>query len=364
MNILPAKLRQIQADLRGGKDVPSESVRELLSWFGVQRRGRLVNRDVRRALRKLALRTEPDFEYEYIDAPLRFVLEELVDNSRTTVTSEPLTEKPPLVAENGLVLSSDVIGEQALVSGATADPTYRIGRLESANTAPLCVKPEDSVTKAVTLMLSHDFSQLPIMANERNVKGIISWRSIGRRMTLGRKCDTVGDCSDPFEVIGRDVSLFAAIPRIVTNEFVLIRGPNGIITGIVTTADISLQFEQLGEPFLLLGEIENHIRLLISDKFTREQLASARDPGDSHREIEDVADLTLGECIRLIEQPDKWATLKLNADRVVFVRQLDEVRNIRNNVMHFDPDGIGPSDHGKLRAFVNFMRILVACGAV
>jgi len=42
----------------------------------------------------------------------------------------------------------------------------------------------------------------------------------------------------------------------VTHEYVLIRAADRRICGIVTTSDLGLQFLQLGEPFLLLGEIE------------------------------------------------------------------------------------------------------------
>jgi hypothetical protein len=67
-----------------------------------------------------------------------------------------------------------------------------------------------------------------------------------------------------------------------------------------------LQFQQLAEPFLLLGEIENHIRRIVGDKFSKEELASVREPGDSNREVTGVADLMFGEYIRLLELPDRW----------------------------------------------------------
>ena len=41
------------------------------------------------------------------------------------------------------------------------------------------MKLDESINLAVTLMLKNDYSQLPIMHSERDLKGIISWSSIG-----------------------------------------------------------------------------------------------------------------------------------------------------------------------------------------
>ena len=66
---------------------------------------------------------------------------------------------------------------------------------------------------------------------------------------------------------------------------------------------------------------------------------SVRD-GDDARTITTVADLNFGEYIKLIEFPNNWEKLNLQIDRTQFVRILHEVREIRNDVMHFDPDGL------------------------
>jgi hypothetical protein len=82
---------------------------------------------------------------------------------------------------------------------------------------------------------------------------------------------------DSHQEISATSSLFKAIPIIVQYQYVLIRDKEGRIAGIVTASDLSLQFQQLAEPFLLLGEIENHIRLIIGDKFSAAELANIRD---------------------------------------------------------------------------------------
>ncbi len=49
---------------------------------------------------------------------------------------------------------------------------------------------------------------------------------------------------------------------------------------------------------------------------------------------------TFGEYIRLLENGERWTKLGLKIDRVKFTEQLRRIRDIRNDVMHFDPDGI------------------------
>jgi hypothetical protein len=121
---------------------------------------------------------------------------------------------------------------------------------------------------------------------------------------------------------------------------VLVRGLDQKITGIVTASDLSLQFQQLAEPFLLLGEIENHVRRVISQRFTLTELESAKDPTDTKRVVTSVADLTYGEYIRLLENQDRWDKLNIAVDRKTCLEKFESARRIRNDVMHFDPDGI------------------------
>lgn len=109
---------------------------------------------------------------------------------------------------------------------------------------------------------------------------------------------------------------------------------------------------------MLLSEIENLIRNMIGNRFTKEELASARDPNDEGRMIEDVSDMAFGEYIRLLQKPDRWGQLLLAVDREIFCENLDRVRQIRNDVTHFDPDGITDRELFELRDFANFLKQL------
>jgi hypothetical protein len=90
---------------------------------------------------------------------------------------------------------------------------------------------------------------------------------------------------------------------------VLVRGPDKRIVGIVTSSDLSAQFQALTEPFLLLSEVENDLRRIIQSKYQPEDLQTAKDPADTSRTIASVHDMNFGEYIRLLENGEQWKKL-------------------------------------------------------
>jgi len=334
-------LNQIAKQLKKGGVRPQRvTARMFIGWFDAQRRS-IGNVDfIRSQLKKHQIVTEPDFEHVYIDSTIGFAL--------------AVAKKAP----------DDSGDEENLIMDVVNDPTYRVGKLASANSLPVSVRPDDPISIAVTLMMAHDYSQLPVMVSERDVKGMITWTSLGGRLALGRDCKHVRDCMVKHRELSYDTYIFTAIDDVIKHEYVLIRDSEQKISGIVTTSDLSEQFRQLGEPFLLLGEIENYIRRMVLDKYTLDELRHACDPADSERTIESVSDLTLGEYLRLVENSSNWQKLAIAIDRGVFVRKLDEIRRIRNDIMHFDPDGIADQDIRRLREFVKIMQNLAGMGVI
>lgn len=336
MSVYEEKLTAIVAQLKKGVAPSRETVRTFLLWFGAERRGYNVVRRVRSALKRHGLTTTPDFEYTWLDGTISF-LTAPVDGSATAPASS---------------------------GTAAADPTFRIGRLEAANKVPNSVKPDATLQQAVTIMLTNDFSQLPVMTGPRELKGMVSWKTIGSRLALKRPCTNVRDAMEPAQVVSADESLFDAIARIASHDYVLVQASDKTYTGIVTASDFNFQFQALAEPFLLVGEIENGLRRILHQKFNLKELEEAKAPGDDGRTIESPNDLTLGEYVRLIEAEKRWKKLKIEIDRVEFLQRLNRVREVRNDVMHFDPDGLSPDDLVFLREFAQFLKRLRDVGAV
>ena len=190
---------RIKRDFDGGAALFSEkvTVREFLSWFGYSRRGKGIVSQIRRMLYEYELWTVPDFEVTWIDAQIS-------------------VEHDPQV-DDGVTASEEQI-----------DPTVRVGAIEAAHRKPTSVKPDAPLSAATTLMLTNDFSQLPVMETDYSVKGMISWQSIGTRLSLGHTCPSVRHCMDSsFPEILISAPLSSAIGNISRQGYVLVRGQEG-----------------------------------------------------------------------------------------------------------------------------------------
>lgn len=248
------------------------------------------------------------------------------------------------------------------------DPTPRLSLLKAANLNEvketgkgkglISVTRDTPINEAITLMILNDFSQLPILSGQRDVDGIISWKSIGRALALGKKCTIVADCKDEVVILNYDEPLFNAVKFILEKDFVLVRQKDKTISGIVTMTDIGEQFISMAEPFLIIEQVENHIRKILDQKFSPEELNLQQTYEEKPKEIKSLSDLTFGHYIKIIEDPKKFEKLRVNVDRSLLVSQLDEVRKIRNDVMHFDPDGITNESLELLRQTLGFLHTL------
>ena len=117
----------------------------------------------------------------------------------------------------------------------------------------------------------------------------------------------------------------------------------------MTATDIAHQFEAISTPFLLLAEIENHLRSLVYKKLTKADIMRACGPEHLPDHISTISELTFGNLVKIFEHLDNWQKLNLQLDRSVFCANLSAVNKIRNEVMHFDPDPITDQDMDKLR---------------
>jgi predicted transcriptional regulator len=357
---IPTELQAVAA-IVGRGEAAATTVRTLISWFwGSKRRGSFVVEAIREALNKLSLKTLPDFEWTYIDGEVRFIS----DTSATKPPDSGITEANPQKSEGSLSADAclsvvDTVEMTDVVSlRLEADPMHRIARLKSAHAEPLSIWPDAEIKKAITLMMKHNYSQLPVMSS-RTLKGVISWKTIGRKLAMGMNSTFVREVIDevqPSQIVSLDASLLEATHLLAMHEFLLVRDVAQRVSGIITAYDFTETFGSLSEPFLLIGEIENHIRNLLNGKFSKTELAEALDPLDVARPINDVSDLNFGGYVRLLQKPGNWANLHLQLDRDTFVSDLDEIREIRNDIMHFDPDGIAEDELKKVREFANLLR--------
>jgi CBS domain-containing protein len=304
------------------------TVREMLRRIGQARRGPRVVRRLEGVLAEAGLRTDPPFTETWIDNPITFL---------------PAT--PRLPSQSGELPAAVEIG-------------MKVASLPSADTEVISVCPNDTIEMAISLMQLHDYSQLAVMTSPHNLKGAITWESVATSRHFQTREVTLSDSIVPHPLVVRyDEELIRVIPLIANPGFAFVRDMRDAISGIITTADLSERFGQLAQPFLALEELEKRLRIIIDHHFSMDQIEAAVDPGDQ-RTIDTVDDLTLGEVQRLLESPDNFERLGWPVDRKVFVKALQGVCQIRNDLVHFSPDPLEEPQMNLLYGFVRWLRML------
>ena len=355
-------------------------VRRLLAIVGQERRGKNVTRAIRRLLGRHRLKCSPDFANVHIDSPVWLTLDpKLGKPSRdgAAQNDEPIgavdlqaVESPAMPIdvdeEIGSHISIDVEDEtdaRETIAGNEIETsegdiateleerevivTIRKG-IPAASRPPMLVRRNEAVNRALTLMIDNDFSQLVVAnSNRARVEGIFSWQSYGQAILAGKCPERVQDCmSHNFAEVNEEKPLFDAVREVLRNHMLVVRSKDNCLCGCVTQLDVAEVFIDLAEPFLFLGQIENHLRDLVERmRLSLQELRSLADERDLTREeVKRVDDLTLGELIRAIQNPEFWQRLGLNHDRKILLDRLERVRKIRNRIMHFDADGIAPAE--------------------
>lgn len=337
---------------------PEITVRTLLKYFGAAKRGSRVVEWIRSELLRRGLVTEPDFAGIWIDAPIRI---KKLQAQPLTSSNLPESSQPPTPTDPGTLVPMAAAEQvqpipQLQQLQKTTDPIRRISLLSAANQPVVSVTPGTPLNKATTIMMLNDFSQLPVLQSEFTCKGVVTWQSIATAAALGNTCTSVNECLVPTQEVSWNMDLLEAIPKIVESGFALVRGQNNKFQGIVTVVDLSLQFKDLSEPFLLLEQIENLLRAKIRKCFDLEKIQQARHSNDTLRDVNDVSDLSFGEYVRLLESADAWPALGFSFERVSFLAKLKEVLELRNEVMHFAPDPLAADDIALLKNFASFLK--------
>ena len=236
------------------------------------------------------------------------------------------------------------------------DPINRLSVLEAASKTPISISRDATLEKAYHLLWKHEFSQLPIMNNEREVLGIISWQSIAKGLIAKKQSSCVKDfMTKDFTILEEHTPLFDAIKEVIKSGVVFVIDKEKKIKGPITPSDLNEQFIEQIEPYILLEQIENFIRLILHDKIVLEDLLKLLSTESELRIILSISDMTFGDYLVIFGNNEMWKLLKLPFVKSDFVNELDEIRKIRNGVMHFHPDRISDSELKLLRKMSNFL---------
>jgi CBS domain-containing protein len=315
-------------------------VRDLLQWWGAERRGYLISQQINAELANHSLSTSPDFEAVGLDA----VVELVGALGHTEIEPEPESPAPAVVSSPAHHSEE----EDAPVLGLT------VGNLRSALTGVVSVSPSATFEEAITEMAINGFSQLPVLAGTRNLRGAVTWESIAR----ARHVDPEAPFSKaiiPAHDVPYDEHLIDVLPLLADYNFVLVRDQTNTIAGIVTANDVAMEYGAMSTPFFLIGEFDQRLRRILAETFPIAHAVALCAP-DGDRTIGSFDDLSIGDYQRILENEDSWKTLGWPLDRKVFVKRIDELRLIRNDLMHFNPDPIPDGAVQKIRHMIALLR--------
>jgi FOG: CBS domain len=314
------------------------TVRELLSWWGAERRGYLISQQVAAELDNHSLSTVPDFEAVNLDAQVSLVIAPTDTESGQEPEKGAATATPTIPAES----------QETHIIGLT------VGNLPSALSGVVAVSPSATFEEAITEMAVNGYSQLAVLAGTRNLRGAITWESIAR----ARHADSNAPFSKAI-IKARDVTydqhLIEVLPLLAEFDFVLVRDQTNTIAGIVTANDVAAAYGAMATPFFLIGELDQRLRRILSETFEVEYAAKLCAPDDD-RDITSFDDLSIGDYQRILQNRDAWELLGWPLDRNVFVKRIDELREIRNDLMHFNPDPIPDDAVHKIRHMIALLR--------
>lgn len=363
---VPRELLDAAATVRRGEPV-AVSVRTLLAWFHHAQRGGAVVTAIDDALRACDLSTTPDYARAWIDDAVGLVPRRAV--VMATLPTSPFEEQAGAVAASDRPAEPD---DAFALAGATSmekppggvvpvgrDPVQRVGALAAANRPLSSILPSESLLGAFTVMNLRDLAHLAIAdRDQRRAFGVITWPSLSR--VLMERADPGAiravDCASPVRVCNHDEDLFEVARKVQQDGCVLVRGREGRLHGPLALRDLAEIFGEQLEPFVLAGEVERTLRDVVEAALPEAAAAMRERRPPSLRN----APLGLGECQAILREPARWEELILPMDRARFIAELDNVREIRNDLVHFNPDGVDAGEVKRLRAFAVALRTLTA----
>ncbi|PWU54778.1 hypothetical protein DLJ47_11770 [Micromonospora sp. S4605] len=306
------------------------TIRELLGEWGASRRTSSAVNVIHRDLAENGLTTTPSFTEGWIGSRVKVVKSGAeADDSTSETAAEKLLEEEE--------------GPDSTVEEATDDDdipdkpfTLRFGNLLRSDAAVASVKPNDSIARAQTLMLGHNFSQLAIVDEHGTFHGAVSWESIAKAQMTYQTVSTAVQAKRPAPLAAYDDLVLPRIDEISSQGFIFVRSRDGkSIAGIVTAADLTNRFGEIARPFTMIEECERRLNRRVKARIPAQEIRAATNNRHSSADT-----LTFGSYKHVLAEETRFHLLDWPLDHTQFVQQVAAVANIRNRMMHFSPDPI------------------------
>jgi CBS domain-containing protein len=235
---------------------------------------------------------------------------------------------------------------------------YQVQQLIEGKGMPVCVTKDDTVTKALSLMIEHDFSQLPVVKKENNFdlpEGMITYEGIlrGIRNFKAKIEDLkVRDVMVDAPGYSLEDDLFDILDRLKVTNAVLVTDVYGSdLVGIVTSYDTTEYFRDRTEDLMHVEDVELMIKDFIRAAYSQDdgdldesklnkaiaQVTVHKNANDESEKIISFEDLSLSDYIGLLLRKETWTFFDpiFGVQRSFVNELLQGIREIRNALAHF-----------------------------
>ncbi|HEX2894681.1 MAG TPA: hypothetical protein VHO29_11840 [Marmoricola sp.] len=308
-------------------------VRDLLAQWNATGRTQAASEQLSADLENHGLTTDPPFLKTGLD-------------SMVAVVERPVEAQDELRKD-----SSEVADDQRATE---EDVGLTLGNIPSANGSVEKITPQATYEEAITRMLLNDYSQLAVMHGPRSEPRAVTWQSIAR----ARHANPAGMLAEaivPARTLRYDSELIDVLPVLEAEDFIFVKDVTNKVIGIVTTADVVRAYGQLATPFFLIGELDQLLRRIVADNFALDEVCATCDP-DGARQLQSYDELTMGDYQRIIQDSAHWITLGWPLDRATLVKRLSDLRDVRNDLVHFNPDPIPEPTVNRIRYMIQLLR--------
>lgn len=312
------------------------TIRNFLEHWGIERRTAAAVSMIKADLAANGLTTRPAFTEGDLGDLVALV---------------PLATEPGFGSESGFGADTD---DSDNVENVT-EPEPMSRRLGDLPSRLVSVPSTADLTYTKTMMLRHQFSQLAVIDEDQTYHGAVTWESMGMAH-ISTDNPTLADATVPALVVDHDALLLDQIDAIYDRGFVFVRNPDRVrVTGILTASDLTRQFGTLARPFVLIEEAENRLRRAAEERFDLDDLKDAV-PNHQKSRLKDASDLTFGNYVFLLRDPLRWQKLGWRLDRDQVVDLLEQVRNVRNDLMHFATDPLSEEKYAAVNGLLQLLR--------
>jgi len=200
------------------------------------------------------------------------------------------------------------------------------------------------IKNAINLMLDKQYSQLPVFDNNDCIGSVTLESMLHVIANQAHKSNLTSSFLDwPVKRFVDSTTKYARSDddllehaEIMANEGYILIGDHKNVKSILTNCDLVRFLKLKTEPFLLLREIETSLRYIIYKTLRTQKLESALQTIRTQNGLKatKLEELTLNDLRQIVTS--SWADLKkIFIDKKETSKQLEKVRQLRNQILHF-----------------------------